>query len=102
MELATNTLFYAKGEKLSPRQQFFSQQQLLRKTRAARLLETRSHLAYSAYRTKANRTGTKFTLAARRLERRLRIRHNLSAVTKHSMYRSAALLQRQTMLKASR
>ena len=102
VELATNTLFYAQEKKLSPRQQFFSQQQLTRKARAARLLETRSRLVHSARCAKANRTGTKLVHAARRLERRLKVSRNLSTLTKRPMYRSAALLQRQTALRISR
>lgn len=102
VELAANTLFYAQEKKLSPRQHFFSQQQLTRKVRAARLLEARSRLVHSVYRAKANRTGTKFVHAARRLGRKLKARRNLSTVIKCPAHRSAALLQRQTALRTSR
>lgn len=101
-EVAANVLLHAQRRALSQKQQLLGRQHLARKFRASRLLETKSRFTYSAFRTKAGRSGVKFLRSRRKLERKLANSLKLAAISKKPAYRTSSLLQRQTAPRVAR
>lgn len=94
-ESAAYRLLVAEIKGLTPRQQFFSQQESARKLRALRLLETKNRRLYSIYRAKLAFNLLKLQRGALRLHRKLPLRRSKTKLDLNGRYRFASLLQRE-------